>query len=86
MATPTPPALEDQLGAFIDAHVKVAVKEAITEAMVEEGVIWQQFTAWANGWAQQLRIDYSPGGVLAQSMKDAVHSVKLFVPEDEPKP
>ena len=82
--SPLPSTLEDQLGAFIDAHVKTAVTEAITELLVAEGPLWQQFTKWANGWFQQLRIDYSPGGLLDQTLKDAAKNVHLLVHEDEP--
>jgi hypothetical protein len=88
--TPTPEpsesvisSLEETLGAFIDAHLHTAIVNAVTELLGAEGKLMLPFTAWINGWLTQLRTDYSPGGVLAESMKEATRNFHLLAREED---
>jgi hypothetical protein len=87
MATQQPPlpgSLEDTLGTFIDDRVHTAVVNAMHELLGDEGTLMLPFTAWMNGWFTQLRTDYSPGGVFAEAMKEAVKNFHLFLHDNPP--
>lgn len=87
MTEPTPPTdpvvvspeLLASVTAWINSVFKTAIKEALTDLTEEvEGPLWLQFTAWANGWFEQLRTDYSPGGVLEATLKNAAHDIHML--------
>ncbi len=74
-------ALKDELAKFIDDRLHTAITDAVAQLTADESTLMLPLTAWANGWATQLRTDYSPGGVLEKTLKNAAHSVKIFMPD-----
>jgi hypothetical protein len=60
--------LEKWLADFIDARLQTLVNEAFSD----EGKLWLQFTAWANGWIKQ--IEGAGPGIISQGLK----GFKLF--------
>jgi hypothetical protein len=82
-STPPVPVMPTEVLSAFTTWADALVKTAIADLMAEEGPLWQQFTAWANGWMEQLKTDYSPGGAFAQSMINAVHSFHVFLPNSD---
>jgi hypothetical protein len=82
----TPPVMptevQSALTLWVNTVISTAVTNAITQLLSAESTLMLPLTAWANGWMEQVRTDYSPGGVLAQSLAAAVHNFHVFLPNE----
>ena len=77
-----PTVVESALTVWVNTVVKNAIVEALTELASDESTLMLPLTAWANGWMNQLRTDYSPGGIFAQTLNAAVHNFHVFLPNE----
>jgi hypothetical protein len=67
----------------VKAFLAEVLHSAIADALAQLGAPGDPLTAWLNGWLTQFRTDYLPGGPLEQTLKNAAHSVKVFLPNED---